>query len=633
MAYLKLDLGGLGALFLAVTLAGACGSNSSGTDPGASGGSDGGSSSGSSGGGSGGGSGSSSGIGTFGDSGGSSSGSTPPPLTCDPSCQAAGGTCTAGACTISENPGSISTGDRSQLGSGGSADTAFKWLYPYDKTVFPRGLLPLVLQFDGTAYDAALVHVSFTGMDYEGYYGPPSGTLKANQLQLSAPVWTAITSAAQATSAVKVEITKLSGGAVTGPITETWTIAQGTIRGTIYYETYNSRLLASGGGVGIMKIQPGATAPVALKGGCGNVCHTASADGSTLVANVTIGVSSASYDLKNNGAPIYSAPNMNLTYGGIYPDGSFVMSATNYRTWGSGSSLLYDTRTGAQIAATGWTVSNAGTPAFSPDGTMMAFNHGLDSGGVGGVLGVASFDNATKTFSNMTDLVPTSPDPGNDTLAWPAFTPDTKSVLFHAGSNRAFETSNATGNLYTVDVASKSVARLDAADGYTGANVTTSYLPANDPALNFAPTVLPEAVGGYFWAVFTSHRSYGNTTPSKDNGDINGKLWVAAIDMNSAPGKDSSHPAFFLDGQELESDNLRGFWVLDPCQRDGTSCSSGDQCCGGFCRASDDGGLVCLPAPPSGGCSQDYEKCTTAADCCHSQDQCVNGRCAEPAPQ
>ena len=39
----------------------------------------------------------------------------------------------------------------------------------------------------------------------------------------------------------------------------------------------------------------------------------------------------------------------------------------------------------------------------------------------------------------------------------------------------------------------------------------------------------------------------------------------------------------------------RGFWVLDPCKGDGQSCTSGDQCCNGFCRAASDGSSVKRP--------------------------------------
>jgi hypothetical protein len=134
--------------------------------------------------------------------------------------------------------------------------------------------------------------------------------------------------------------------------------------------------------------------------------------------------------------------------------------------------------------------------------------------------------------------------------------------------------------------------------------------------------------------VFTSHRSYGNTLASMASSvagaDTSGKLWVSAFDINATAGQDPSHPAFYLDGQELEADNLRGFWVLNPCQADGTSCTSGDECCGGFCRPGDGGADVCTDI--GGGCSNLYEECTTASDCCLMGAVCINNRCAQPPP-
>ncbi|HEX7604114.1 MAG TPA: hypothetical protein VF316_20995 [Polyangiaceae bacterium] len=541
--------------------------------------------------------------------------SPPPAPVCDPSCVGAGGQCTNGVCTVAENPGNVDGATQTKLKAGGTADSAFAWLYPYDRTVFPRGLLSPTMQFGGTAWTAAMVTVTFKGMSYQGFFGAATPA----RLALPAASWKAIAAAATAQDAVDVEVTKISNGAVTGPIKETWTFAQGSLRGTIYYETYNSGLA---GAVGIMKIQPGSPTPTVVKSGCGNVCHTASADGSTLVAAQTLS-SSASYNLKTNATQIRAQNNQTFTYGALYPDGSFLVSATNYRTWNNSASQLYNTTTGAVVPATGWTLQKPGTPAFSPDGKMFALNH--EDTGAGHTLAVMNFNNQTKTFSGLTDIA----NAGSQYVGWPAFTPDAKWVLFHEGSNPQFETdNNATGDLFMVDVATHTVARLDALDGYKGAG-PTSYLPANDPALSFAPTVLPVAVGGYFWAVFTTHRSYGNTLASKDKNDVNGKLWVSAIDLSPTAGKDASHPAFYLDGQELSADNLRGFWVLDPCKADGNSCTTGDECCGGFCRQVD-GGFACVPPP--GGCSQEYEKCNVAADCCSPNAQCINGHCATPPP-
>jgi hypothetical protein len=560
----------------------------------------------------------------------------PPPVTACDLCASAGGSCSAaGVCNLSQNPGSVAMGVQGQLQAGGSADSAFHWLYPYDKTVFPRGILAPTLQFGGAAPDAVWVHISFTEMTYDGYFGASTAPLGGGQVALPSATWIALEAMATASDTVSVSVTKISGGQVSGPITESWTIAQGEARGTIYYETYNSQILGGIGSVGIMKIQPGATTPTAVKSGCGNVCHTASSDGSTLVsASGFAGINSVSYDLKNNPiTTLFANPQQTFAYGGIYNNGAFAMSATHYRTWLGGPSRLYNTTTGANIPAPGWdgTITNAGTSSFSPDGNHIAFNHEDTDNGAGHTLATMDFAVANHGFSGLTDLVTDAA----HTLAWPAWTPDSLSLVYHAGSSPLFETDGVndagvptTGDVFWVDVATRQSARLDALDGYSSG--AASYLPANDPNLSFAPTVLPEAVGGYFWVVFTSHRSYGNTSPSQDNDDVNGKLWVSAIDINATPGTDRSHPAFFLSGQELTSDNLRGFWVLDPCQEAGRACTGGDQCCQGFCRAV--GGAYQCVAPPNT-CSNDGERCTTASSCCNSGDLCINGFCSLPAPR
>jgi hypothetical protein len=160
----------------------------------------------------------------------------------------------------------------------------------------------------------------------------------------------------------------------------------------------------------------------------------------------------------------------------------------------------------------------------------------------------------------------------------------------------------------------------------------------DDSVLNYEPTVNPIASGGYYWVVFTSRRMYGNVAKGDPyvNGDgsypITKKLWVAAIDIQPKPGVDPSHPAFYLPGQELNAGNMRGHWVVDPCKANGAGCDTGDECCNGFCRSPGDGGsgLVCTDKPQ--GCAQEFEKCTSDADCCGTSGgfKCLNGRCARP---
>jgi len=535
-------------------------------------------------------------------------------------CVEAGGTCTNGVCTIIDDDGKLDAGTKSALEGGGNGDASFRFVYPYDKTVFARGLLPPTLQFEGSSASAVYVRITGASYDYKGWFKGSSPL----RVPLPPKAWEAMSLAAGAKDPIKVAVTKMSNGKVAGPISETWTIAQGNLKGTIYYETYDSPLAGGPLSVGIMRLDPGALQPTVVKKGCGNTCHTASADGSTLVSSTGFVLNSVSYDLKKGAATMKVQPDQSFTYGGLYPDGKFLMSSTNYRTWAGLPSRLYDTKTGTKIPVASWDskVTNGGTPSFAPDGTAIVFNH-EDTGG-GHTLATMGFQKQGLVFSNLQDIA-------NDPtyfLGWPAFTPDGKRVIYQAGTKETFETNDgAKGDLFMVSPVTKKPKRLELLNGYSG---NGSYLPANDPQLNFAPTVLPVAVGGYFWVIFTSHRSYGNTLASLDNNGQNGKLWVAAIDIDATDGIDPSHPAFYLEGQELTANNLRGFWVLAPCKEVGQGCKTGDECCGGYCYEVD-GKVQCQPKPD--GCAQEFEKCTKAADCCDPSAECINGFCAIPAPK
>jgi hypothetical protein len=126
-------------------------------------------------------------------------------------------------------------------------------------------------------------------------------------------------------------------------------------------------------------------------------------------------------------------------------------------------------------------------------------------------------------------------------------------------------------------------------------NVT--YMPFGMDDLHHAyyPTVSPVAAGGYFWVFFDSIRNYGNL-------GLQRQLWGAAIEI-SADGsydKDPSYLAFCLSGQEAGTGNHRAFAALDPCRKDCDACTSGIDCCGGFCYTSEPVGEF---DEPVGSCS------------------------------
>ncbi len=570
---------------------------------------------------------------------------------------------------LSANPGNVPPATQSQLTGGGTADATFAWVYPYDGTVFARGIGAPVLQ-TSDAFDAAYLHIMLNGLDYQGFYGASN----PGRITLTPQLWQSITETATAGAPVKVSITKISGGMVTGPVTQTWTVAQGNLRGTIYYNSYNSQIAGNTGA--IMSLRPGQATPNVVVAGC-RVCHAVSADGSTMVsANEPTGgtATDSVWDLKNDAGAGYQAPNRTWVFGALTPDGTKFLNygaianvgnpdapwAPDVRGVGQHGNLpatLYDTTTGAVIPSTGLAATpSTMMPTFSADGKMIAFTHyDLDQGHT---IAVMDFDNATNTFSNLRDVATL---PATQYVGWAAITPDDNFVFFASGTHLEYSTisdspgdttypancQDPTSDLYIAHIPSKTSVLANQLNGKTAAGV--SYMPfPDDVDLNFEPTILPEAVGGYFWVVFTSRRNYGNLV----NGDPfvgsggepspRKKLWVAAIDIQNpnAPytkAVDLTHPAFYLEGQELASGNMRGFWALDPCQSNGQSCQTGDECCTGFCRQTTgaDGGTVFACVSPPAGCAQEGEKCTTAANCCNAQagTQCIAGYCATPAAQ
>jgi hypothetical protein len=272
------------------------------------------------------------------------------------------------------------------------------------------------------------------------------------------------------------------------------------------------------------------------------------------------------------------------------------------------------------------------------------------------VLSTLDFDDASNKFSNPTILVNGAAEP----MAWPTYLPDNSAVVYHAGDS--FDSYEFTGGtqqskpqyaeLRMVEVATKTVKKLQALNGRNDAGtLTLPYGETVEGRMNYEPNVLPVAVGGYYWVLFTSRRAYGNeiapggrledTVAKQDPWgsdavpSLRKKLWIAAIDVDH-DSADPSHPAFYLPGQEIEGGNMRAFAAMAPCQPDGGACESGSDCCGGYCRQTSAGAngaptLECVP-PPENTCSQTDEACVSSADCCNGTDVCINARCTLRSP-
>ncbi len=395
-------------------------------------------------------------------------------------------------------------------------------------------------------------------------------------------------------------------------------------------------------------------------------------------ASVTSGLYSMANPVSPTAVATTGLPAINAGTPSFSPDGKHV--AFNYYGGGNLQNLTNTGATGADGRSIG-VVDFDGTSAFS-NGRVVA---------TPGQNGATSTNTGGGYPSNV--------------LWYPAFLPDSSNLIFHyetypnwrdtAGTrsqcdeygpvtcqNEGYHaelwwapTSNSGTGAPLYDQTSN---RLNCLNGLSDVNCPntatgTSYLPphpayappygvgpnpqlpyAADWNMNYEPTVLPQAAGGYAWVVFTSRRDYGNiatinpfwSDPRFEDLSVQPtpkKLWVAAIDLNPAPGTDPSHPAFYLDGQELLAGNSRGYFVLNACETaysaanpSASLCTSNLDCCTGeICQLDAPAGpnSHCQTAP-STACVADGAACVTGQICCDTSALCSQqtNTCVVPPP-
>ncbi len=560
------------------------------------------------------------------------------------------------------NPAGISTMQVQTLMAGSGNPGAIKVLYPYEGTVFPRGMISPMLMWDGGG-DFVYVHIKSKAFEYKGCLKPSM----PGQIQIPQDVWDQAAARTYGpTDPYLFEVSTLTGSAATGPATFHIMIAQATIKGSIYYNSYSSKLPGVTIGGNVLRIPAGKPAEAFESREC-NGCHSVSADGSRLLTQRGIGGGAGSAVLMSGGGPnpAIVADGTRGSFGAPYPDGSKYISnsgavnvARSNITSSPADSILIDTNNGMTIPSMG-IPANAIMPMFSPSGAFFAFavpdSTNMKSGGIS----VMAFDNKTNAATGRRDLYKESD--AAKMPAWPFFLPDDKGIVFlhtdsadfsggaagilggGAGSIFALAGSAGTpfGELQLLDITSGKSTVLAQAMGYkTPADAAsgTTYLPfgAEDLHHNYYPTVSPVAAGGFFWVFFDSYRHYGNM-------GLQRQLWGVAVDIaaNGDYTVDRSHPPFYLQGQEFGTGNHRAFAALDPCKKQGDSCTSGIDCCGGFCYVPtptssefkvEQKGTCDMPKVPT--CSKTDEHCVTAADCCSPKDasqpknSCIGGYCA-----
>jgi hypothetical protein len=397
----------------------------------------------------------------------------------------------------------------------GVAETDLKILYPYAKTVFPLGLPSPLLQWSsataatgvnsgvkvsirwpvGGAATPSFNWSSIVPENMAIYLDPPTNAVTlapGMRRDILQTVWAAFEQSAKGQDA-EVVVQRVIGGTRRAEVASTIHFATNQLKGKVFYQSYGTNLVQNFSstlsvapyaradrrfGAATLAVKIGQSYPTVTAGstsgsdgpGC-RVCHSASADGSTLVTNnyPTDYLSSKFTNL--SGTPtetlIAGTNDGRFAWPAVYKDGSFIFSNAGVpRASGTAppggleggddnnaalTSTLYSIPSGVAITTTGVPSGlKAALPSFSPDGTHIVFNH-YSGGAIAPVtgatptvtgdkrsIGMADFSVGTKTFSNFRRLVTQAgtacsgafgiADPC--TNVWPSFLPGNEGVVF-----------------------------------------------------------------------------------------------------------------------------------------------------------------------------------------------------------
>ena len=491
-------------------------------------------------------------------------------------------------------PSGLSATSVKALLAGGSAGS-MRYLYPYAQTVFPRGLIAPTLMWDGASADYVYVHLKSKAFEYKGCLAPTA----AGQLLLPQNIWVAASAhAVGAADPFSLSLTTISAATVTGPITEPIVIAPATLKGSIYYNSYTSKLATgAGGGGAVLRIVPGQNVTLFLgSNGCTG-CHAVSANGARLVADpflMSIQGSGATYALTPTGSREPRAPRLDgaerhvrrpvpgrlLYIGNAHPNGGLGGPRPGGPlATGPASAGLYETDTGNAVSNSD-IPTGAMMPMFSPDGKRSCSPTRRSE------TETARASRPWPSTWRPARRAPTRRSFRSATRAriraGRSSCRTTAAIVFAIGNQADFSGARrrawASGarsprrrsDLYLLDVASGTstlLARPSASPRRPTPRRTRRTCRTARPTSS--PQLLPDGVSRSPPAA-TSGSSSTRTATTATRGCSGSSGARPSTSRPTASTRPTpSHPAFYVTGQELGTGDHRAFTALDPCHADG----------------------------------------------------------------
>lgn len=506
-------------------------------------------------------------------------------------------------------------------------------VYPLEGAVMPDNVYPPTVQWDpvGAEGDVFRIRVTKPSVTITSYVPFTAGFAHGSLVPRAA--WRSIAeSEDDATVTITVDRYSPGAGTVTpGTAPRTMRLARGSIYGRVYYWVLNrGRTETLDPTTATTSVTVPAPPPNPSDGSRCVACHAVSNEGRWLFGSRGGDGVNLAFDLTTPlvGDPSpsrYAPAGAVLTMGTFDPTSRWVVGVAGW----SGPMRILDADTGAEAPSTGLPTAGASFPAWSHDGTRVAYTTDVaiaaDGHPVTGNLAVlgrtgTGLDFAPGIVIHDGSALSTSVE-GGTCDSHPVWAPDDAFLVFQHGT-RTFSfipgvADVPPGALYRVLPDGTELTRLDLANG--GTTGTSAYWPT------FAPYITDEADGHrYYWVAFYSRRDYGNELAGT-RGTGRRQIWVAAL-RSDLSGPDPSYVPYWLPGQEVEEENASAYWAPVACRAEGEGCSVSGQCCSEACGGTD---MTCQP-PPS--CRREGETCSVAADCCDVGATCEAGVCIAGSP-
>lgn len=455
---------------------------------------------------------------------------------------------------------------------GGSGGSKPSWIYPIDKTLLPRNLVEVNLQWQGVS-GAQVYRVSIDSPTYARsfYVGP--GACPGNQCRFmpSDADWTALARSSAGTDTTFTVSASPGMGQPVGSTDLGVGFSPEDVKGGLYY--WSTTI------TGLYRVPLGAKSATVFinrgnEFGCAG-CHSVSRDGKKVAlefgsangtgGGVVDGTDGTKYIIRPP-----SAQQWNLQ--SFSPKGDMLIVNWQQRA------RIIDANTGVKLFDV---PEKMAQPEWSPDGLSIVYVRYPADGSGDEWMASNTGDIMIIPFNGGAFGAPQlilESQPNKEYHFYPSWTPDSKWIIFNTGKAPCGGFGGSGCNTY--DPANTVLRLIKAAPGNKPIELVRAGYRMGS-STNW-PRVAPFVQNGkLIFFTFSAKFPYGFIKTG-----TNPQIWMAGVDLDVAtnkPDEDPSFAPFWLPFQKVNESNHLGTWTTDVVCMDNSQCPSEFQCMMGSC--------------------------------------------------